>query len=466
MDNAVLNFSGELFPARKEHFRLQPLSNFIKVLDFHDGSTRVISPINALILELCAGEYDINDIIKICGGVFRLSDLKAKQCVLETLEKYGAGITFHPAPLPNPLPANPLRILTSERNTAIANPLRDDYPSKITLSITYRCNHRCCFCCISAGDPMSGELEENDWLRIIDEAAELGIMEVTLSGGEPLIHPGIFSIVKRITDRGMYPIILTNGALLTEEYIKKFAQLGAGYFYLNLTAANDELYDNIVGCKGNFPWVKKAIQNLKKHGLFTRVKIVLLPFNVKEIEGILDFCYESGVDQIRIEPYRLTHISRQGKALLLSTGQLMEAEEIVNRNRARYEKRMVIDAAPFTDISWKGPADISRCGGVKSELTVLPNGDVTLCEVISNTLPDFIFGNVRQTSLNGIWFSDKPDRVYRLSADLLEEPCKSCEYLDQCKTGCIMCSLVHSRNPWSVDPRCWKANIPGNAFRN
>lgn len=466
MDNTVQNLSGKLFPVRKKYFRLQPLSNFIKVHNFHDGSALVISPVDALILELCSGQYDINDITTICGGTFRMLDKDAGQCVLEVLEKYSEDISLFSAPLTSPLPSNPMRILTSARHPGITNPLRDDYPSKLTISITYRCNHHCCFCCISAGNPMPGELEETEWLRVIDEAADLGVMEVIISGGEPMIHPGIFSIVKRIVDKGMYPIILSNGALLTEENIKKLSDLGAGYFFLNLTAANEQLYDSIVGYKGNFPLVKKAIQNLKKYGLFTKVKIVLLPFNVKEIEPILDFCYKSGVDQIRVEPFRLTHISRQGKELLLSNIQLLEVEEVVKRKKEIYGKKMTIDSAPFIDLSWKGPSDISRCGGVKSELTVLPNGDITLCEIVSNTLPDFIFGNIRETSLNNIWFSNKPDLVYRVDPDLLDEPCKSCEYLDRCKTGCVVCTLVHSCNPWSVDPRCWKSDIPGNAFRS
>jgi pyrroloquinoline quinone biosynthesis protein E len=453
------------YPVRKSHLKIQSLSNMDKVINFHNGSALLISTVKAMALELCSGEYNIDSIIEICKGTFRLDRGEAMQHVLDILNDYEQDIKFLSVPLPTPIHSDPMRIFKSNRSNVIANVQRDDYPSELTLSVSYRCNHRCCYCSNSSGDPIPDEMSESEWLRVIDEAKDLGVLGITFSGGEPIMFPGIFSLVKRTVENEMFPIISTNGTFLTEKAVAKLAESGSSFIHLSLSAASDELYDKIVGCQGNLSKVKQAIKNLKKYGFYIRAKVILVSLNISEVESILNICHDEGVDSVHLEPFRLTHISREGKELIPSRQQLEKVVAISERKAVSFGTRTLIIAPAIDDLRWNGPSDVVKCGGVKTDLTILSNGNATFCEALANSRPDFTIGNVRVSKLISLWESDKPESTLQLRSELVDEPCRSCDLLESCKTGCFMCSLIYSDNPWSVDPRCWKADIQGNAFR-
>jgi MoaA/NifB/PqqE/SkfB family radical SAM enzyme len=112
----------------------------------------------------------------------------------------------------------------------------DRHPILAQIVPMRRCNLACAYC--TEYDKTSAPVPLDEMLRRVDQLAMLGTTSVQISGGEPLLHPDLETIVRRIRERGMLAGLLTNGYLLTRERIK--ALNGAGLDQLQISIDNVE----------------------------------------------------------------------------------------------------------------------------------------------------------------------------------------------------------------------------------
>lgn len=95
-----------------------------------------------------------------------------------------------------------------------------------------RCNLACTYCnefdAVSAPVPLAGMVSR------IDRLADLGATIVTISGGEPMLHPDLDAILRRIRARGMIATLITNGYLLTPERIQRLNRAGLDYLQISI----------------------------------------------------------------------------------------------------------------------------------------------------------------------------------------------------------------------------------------
>src|ERR1700731_2101728 len=95
-----------------------------------------------------------------------------------------------------------------------------------------RCNLDCAYC--NEYDKHSAPVPLETMLRRIDLLAGLGTTIITLSGGEPTLHPGLDAIIRRIRDRGAIATIITNGLLLTPDRIRALNRAGLDYLQISI----------------------------------------------------------------------------------------------------------------------------------------------------------------------------------------------------------------------------------------
>jgi len=99
-----------------------------------------------------------------------------------------------------------------------------NHPVLAHAVVTRRCNLACAYC--NEFDNFSKPVATDEMLRRIDQLAALGTTVITLTGGEPLLHPDLEQIVARVRSRGVIAIMVTNGYLLTPERIQKLNRAG------------------------------------------------------------------------------------------------------------------------------------------------------------------------------------------------------------------------------------------------
>lgn len=105
-------------------------------------------------------------------------------------------------------------------------------PVAAHLIPTRRCNLSCTYC--NEFDDVSQPVPTSDVLRRVDLLAALGTGIVTLSGGEPLLHPDLDEIVSAIRQRGMIATLITNGYLLTADRIKRLNRMGLDHLQISI----------------------------------------------------------------------------------------------------------------------------------------------------------------------------------------------------------------------------------------
>ena len=105
-------------------------------------------------------------------------------------------------------------------------------PILVHIIPTRRCNLSCTYC--NEYDDFSKPVPTAEMLHRVDRLAELGALSVHLSGGEPLLHPDVDEIVRRIREHGMSAGVLTNGYLLNTERIKRLNAAGLDYLQISI----------------------------------------------------------------------------------------------------------------------------------------------------------------------------------------------------------------------------------------
>lgn len=112
---------------------------------------------------------------------------------------------------------------------ALQSPLR---PVLAHVIPTRRCNLACAYC--NEYDNFSEPVATGEMLRRIDQLAALGTLAITLSGGEPLLHPDFDEIIRRVRSHGIFAGIITNGILLTPERIRRLNRAGLDHLQISI----------------------------------------------------------------------------------------------------------------------------------------------------------------------------------------------------------------------------------------
>src|SRR5215469_7902890 len=100
-------------------------------------------------------------------------------------------------------------------------------PLGVLLELTHRCPLQCPYCSNPlALEPSSGELDTETWLRVLDEAAALGVLQVHFSGGEPTARKDLPQLVRRAAERGLYSNLITSGVLLEQRRLAQLREAG------------------------------------------------------------------------------------------------------------------------------------------------------------------------------------------------------------------------------------------------
>jgi MoaA/NifB/PqqE/SkfB family radical SAM enzyme len=110
--------------------------------------------------------------------------------------------------------------------------LSTKHPLLVTLVVTRRCNLACGYC--NEYDHVSRPVPVEALLARVDRLAELGTSIVTISGGEPLLHPDLERVISRIRRRGMIATLITNGYPLTRSRIARLNEAGLDYLQISI----------------------------------------------------------------------------------------------------------------------------------------------------------------------------------------------------------------------------------------
>lgn len=183
--------------------------------------------------------------------------------------------------------------------------LIDKFGRNITdlrLSITDRCNYKCVYCRTGTHGAQFPELSMDEYFRMAQLFAALGITKVRLTGGEPLLRAGIVDFVRRIStvrNRDGLPLdiaVTTNGHLLAE-MAAPLKDAGLSRVTVSMDAVDEQRSARITRVKNGYEKVLAGVRAAKKAGLEpVKINCVLLRgFNDDQIAAFGEFARGEGV---------------------------------------------------------------------------------------------------------------------------------------------------------------------------
>jgi pyrroloquinoline quinone biosynthesis protein E len=325
-----------------------------------------------------------------------------------------------------------------------------DRPFGLLAELTYRCPLSCAYC----SNPVnltgySDELTTAEWRRVMVEAHELGVLQLHLSGGEPLLRRDLVELVDTARELGLYTNLVTSALGLSRRRAEELRAAGLDHVQVSVQADEQATSDRIAGIP-SFKRKIEACQLVKELGWPLTLNVVLHRQNIDRIDAVLRLAEELGADRIELANTQYYGWGwRNRDALLPSRAQLEQAEPVVSAARKRLTGRMdVIYVLPDYYSRYPKPC---MGGWAKRQLTVAPNGDVLPCPA-AQTLP-LPRESVREESLAWIWTQSPLFQSFR-GTDWMPQPCQSCDRREIDFGGCRCQAFLLTGDPARTDPVC------------
>jgi pyrroloquinoline quinone biosynthesis protein E len=324
-------------------------------------------------------------------------------------------------------------------------------PYTLVAELTYRCPLRCVYC----SNPIDfanarDELSTAEWCRTITEAAQLGVVQLHLSGGEPMLRDDLLDLIRHARGCDLYTNLITGGTLLDENKLRGFRDAGLEHIQLSIQGASVETAEVVAG-------VRSHRKKLEVAGLITKLgfpftlNVVLHRLNIAEVPELIRLADEIGAQRLELANTQFYAWGAENRRALMPTReQYLRAEEValeaIPRNRGKLEIVFV------QNDYLSGEPKPCMGGWGRSYICINPSGEVLPCHA-AKVIPGLSFESVRDGSLAKIWRDSPGLNAFRGDAWMLE-PCRSCARKDVDFGGCRCQAFMLAGNAAEADPIC------------
>jgi len=328
-------------------------------------------------------------------------------------------------------------------------------PIAMLAELTHRCPLSCPYC----SNPLEltrkeAELDTATWVDVFRQAADLGVLQLHLSGGEPASRRDLVELVAAARDAGLYTNLITSGIGLSERRLDALDKAGLDHVQLSLQGTNAEMADMIGGYRGGFDRKMQVAEWIGAIGFPLTLNAVLHRRNLHQLPRAIEMAVEMGARRIEVATVQFHGWAMKNRGAMMPTQeQAREADAIVKEARIRLKGTLVIDYVP-ADYHSDYP---KRCmgGWGSTGLNVTPEGRVLPCHA-AETIPHLQFDRVTDTPLRDIWYDGQAFQAYR-GTDWMQEPCSSCERKTVDFGGCRCQAMAIVGDPDATDPVCIKS---------
>lgn len=291
---------------------------------------------------------------------------------------------------------------------------------KVHITMTNNCNMRCPHCFVSAGMVEKQELNVEKILTVIGKIEKInGPTDIVVSGGEPLVHPGILQLLKGL--KGHNVSLFSNGALINENNYAIIADC-CQEVQISFEGVTQDAYERIRG-RGNYNKALHAIELLKTTGIKITLAITIIPSTVENIrDHLIPFVNSFEYENLEI---RLNdNIEMTGNALTM---------DFSGFDKYEVDKMMLSLVGQLQDMGVTKVASSGRnvkfrnCG-IGTNIVVDANGKIYPC----NKFSSYYCGLDEEMSLI---FRDFNELNRSTSTDFMRK-CKKCELRYICAGGC------------------------------
>ena len=330
------------------------------------------------------------------------------------------------------------------------------------LSLIAEITHRCPLHCVYCSNPLEMqarqcELPTEVWIDVFASAANLGVLQLHLTGGEPLARADLTELVAAARKSNLYTNLITSGVGLSEERLRGLTDAGLDHIQLSFQDSQEDAANDVAGTRAHALKLELARQ-IRHHRLAFTVNFVVHRQNLGRLPEMFALAEHLKADRVEI-----AHVQYYGwalrnrDALLPTRSQWEQSLELITAARERLKGSIRVD---FVGPDYYAKYPKACMGGWgRSVILIDPVGRALPCHA-AGVIPGLEFDNIRNRDLRWIWEQSPAFLKFR-GEDWMPEPCRSCDRRTQDFGGCRCQAMLLTGDPAATDPVCTLSPMHG-----
>lgn len=331
---------------------------------------------------------------------------------------------------------------------------------ELKVELTQQCPLACVHCSTNSNRKQMNGLSQATVLRLLREAAELGVEKVVFTGGEPLVCEYLFEAVSAAARGGISTTVYTSGITdnrlspMSFEMASGLAQRGLGRFIFSVYSHHSIVHDSVTRY-GTHAATLAALKNAALTKCPVEMHVVAMKKNFRDLPGVVEMAVSMGVQKVSV-----LRFVAQGRGQNISAREDLGGEELkeladtIVALRERYPAVAIRAGSPFNILA----IGHTPCNAAQDVLIINHRGDIFPCDAFKNVhYVDATFGNVLSQKLRDVWEQSLfLNRVRAVLKEQKGETCRACELGEACQSGCLAQKVI--RGGWEAvqqqDPDC------------
>ncbi|MET0515151.1 MAG: radical SAM protein [Nitrospiraceae bacterium] len=289
----------------------------------------------------------------------------------------------------------------------------------MTFELTYGCNLRCLHCYNPTHRMLPHELTTAEICSILDQIADLGVLNVTFTGGEPAVRPDIVPILRHARARGLLLQLLTNATRITSSFAMILREVGVSQINVSIYGATASTYERMTAIPGSYALFLQGIRCLAAFRLPVMVRMAVTTINQKEIDACRTLVEDHGFKF----QYCLDMMPRTDGDRTPLTYRLSPAD------KHRIDRTLLsLPVDRVVEDHCRSSSSFIACACGKSRFAITPYGEMNLC--VAFPIPKF---NLREGTVKDGWamLVETVDRAIPNT----DYKCPSCDVRSHCRQG-------------------------------
>ena len=329
----------------------------------------------------------------------------------------------------------------------------------ISWNLTKRCNLNCDHCYLDAefrGGLRTDELNTEECFKVIDQIAEVNPNAfLILTGGEPLLRPDIYQIIRYAADKKFMVVLGTNGTLINRANALKIKEAGAHGVGISIDSMDSGKHDQFRGVQNAWDQSMEAFNVMNEVGIDFLIQMSVSEMNYKEIPDVVEFAEKIGA--VAFNLYFLVCTGRGQGNTDISNKAYEEALKMLYEQQMKYKGRLMINskcAPQYKRVVYENDPDSvytrtysGGCPAATHYSRISPEGNLTPCPFIAESV-----GSLKTSTFKDLW-ENAPLMVELRNRKGLEGKCGTCEFSAMC-SGCRARAFAETGNYMATDPSC------------
>lgn len=292
-------------------------------------------------------------------------------------------------------------------------------PEGVTFELTYSCNLRCVHCYNPTHRALPHELTTGEVCALLNQIADLGVLTVTFTGGEPSVRPDIGDILRHARRQGLMIHLMTNATRITTSFTDLLREVGVSQVNVSIYGATEAVYERMTGVPGSYRQFRQGLLNLAAAKLPVVVRMPVTTINHEEIQACRQL-----VESLHMKFQYCLEI------MTTITGDPTPLQyRLAPEEKVRIDQEMLpYQGTPASEESCQANQPFIECACGQSRFAITPYGEMNICTAFP--LPRY---NLRTGTVKEGW------EILKHTVDQAQPSqryeCPTCEVRPHCRQG-------------------------------